>query len=106
MVNLGQDGVVTFRLYRPEAAHVEVQGDFTGWDRHAVVMMSDGSGWWTAEIRVDPGHFEFQYVIDGREWIADYAATGVRRNAFGLWVSQLWVPEVVVSEQSRTRLAA
>ncbi|MCA9310539.1 MAG: hypothetical protein KDA21_04985 [Phycisphaerales bacterium] len=106
MVNLGQDGLATFRLYRPGASHVEVQGDFTGWGHSSLVMTREESGWWSASVRLEPGQHEFQYVIDGREWIADYAATGVRRNAFGLWVSQLWVPRVVVATERRSARAA
>ena len=105
MVHL-KDGLVTFRLYRPAANRVDVQGSFNGWQSLPLERIAGEPGWWTGSIKVEPGEHEFQYVIDNHEWIADYAASGVRRNAFGLWVSLLYVPKVVIPVRTRLSAAA
>jgi hypothetical protein len=38
-----------------------------------------------------PGDHDFSYLVNGSHWLADYAATGVKRNGFGGWVSQVHV---------------
>jgi hypothetical protein len=40
---------------------------------------------------MDAGDHLFSYLVDGSAWMADYAASGVRANGFGGWVSQLHV---------------
>lgn len=91
MVFVGDDGVCSFRVYLPEARHVEIVGDFTGWETCPVEMNRDEAGWWTASVDLYGGAYEFQYLIDGRVWLTDFAAGGVRRNLFGIWVSVLTV---------------
>lgn len=82
----------TFRVYLPEARHVELVGSFTDWRTHAVSMLREPSGWWVARVEMVPGDHLFSYLVDGAAWLADYAASGVKANGFGGWVSQLHVP--------------
>lgn len=109
MITEGQDvveqkesGRAAFRVFCPQAEHVEIVGTFTGWHDRPVPMRLGDDGWWRATLELTPGDHEFQYLIDRREWRPDYAAGGLRLNEFGTWVSQLTVHEPRV----RVRLRA
>lgn len=80
-----------FRIHRPAAHAVRISGCFTGWDEGAIDLQPVGDGWWEVELDLDPGDYEFQYVVDGHSRLADYAASGVKLNGFGQWVSLLIV---------------
>ncbi len=84
-------GGVRFRVYMPDASDVKLVGTFTGWRDGAISMTKDASGWWHTEVELGPGEHEFQYLVDGDHWLADYAAGGLRLNRFGTWVSQLHI---------------
>ena len=74
---------LTFRIYLPHAGRVEVMGSFTEWERRPVAMKSgegDESGWWKCDCDVPTGDHEFSYLVDGRYWMPDYAASGVTRK--------------------------
>lgn len=82
----------TFRVYLPEARRVQLVGSFTGWRARALDMRRESTGWWTVTIDLAEGDHDFSYLLDDGVWLADYAASGVKRNGFGGWVSQLHVP--------------
>ncbi len=94
MVTRTDNGLTVFRIHAPKASRVQVLGSFTGWHDQPITMDRVGEGWHEAAVLVGPGDHEFQYLIDGATWLADYAAGGVRRNDHGGWVSQLHVPGV------------
>ncbi len=91
MVERDGDGVLRFSVFAPEAKRVQLVGCFTGWGERPIEMIAKDEGWYTTEIELGPGDYEFQYLIDGKTWLADYAAGGVKMNVFGNWVSQLHV---------------
>lgn len=94
MTTLEADGTVTFRVYLPHASHVHLTGTFNGWSTTSHPLnRENGDGWWRLQAHVPSGEHDFQYLVDGREWLADFAAFGVARNEFGGWVSQLIVSE-------------
>jgi len=93
MVIQDSESTHTFRVYLPEATSVELVGTFTAWRACAIRMTRESTGWWSASTQVPPGEHDFSYLVNGASWVADYAASGVRRNAFGGWVSQLYVSE-------------
>lgn len=93
MITRQPDGTVEFRVFATGAERVQILGSFTGWEAEPIGMTPCGGGWFTASVRIEPGDHEFQYLIDGQRWLADYGASGVRHNEYGLWVSQLCVPE-------------
>lgn len=80
-----------FRVYLPEARVVELVGSFTDWRARPIRMLREPSGWWVARLGLKPGDHLFSYLVDQTAWVADYAASGVRANGFGGWVSQLHV---------------
>ena len=92
MVICDSDSRHTFRVYLPEASHVELVGSFTDWRARPVPMRRESTGWWSATLALTPGDHDFSYLVNGATWLADYAASGVRRNNYGGWVSQIAVP--------------
>lgn len=93
----------TFRVYLPEARTVELVGTFTDWRVRPAPMLREPGGWWIAQVEMAEGDHLFSYLVDGTVWMADYAASGVRGNGFGGWVSQL---SVAAEEARPLRLAA
>lgn len=91
MIAIDRDGDVTFRVFLPHAARVEVVGDFTDWGRSRIALQRQYPGWWTAKTRVEAGEHSFCYLIDGSIHLADYAAHGVKLDTDGKWVSTLRV---------------
>lgn len=102
MVIRESNGQHTFRVYLPEARAVELVGSFTDWRVRPVPMLREPSGWWTARVPMQAGDHLFSYLVDGAVWLADYAASGVKANGYGGWVSQLHVD----GEHGGLRLAA
>lgn len=91
---LESDGRMAFQIYLPHAEHVELVGDFTGWENGAIPMRrgeGDDLGWWLADCPVPDGDHRFSYLVDGHYWMPDYAASGVHRNEQGRWTSNLTV---------------
>lgn len=86
-----------FRVYLPEARSVELVGAFTDWRAGAIRMIREETGWWMAKVDLGPGDHDFSYLVNGSVWLPDYAASGVKRNSFGGWVSQIHVSEVSAS---------
>jgi 1,4-alpha-glucan branching enzyme len=91
MVICESDSRHTFRVYLPEAAHVELVGSFTDWRARPVPMRRESTGWWSATLALPTGDHDFSYLVNGSTWLADYAASGVKRNNYGGWVSQIAV---------------
>lgn len=91
MVTPRPDGTYRFEIYFPAARSVAIAGTFCEWSMTRCPMRRGENGWWTADLDIEPGDHSFQYVIDGRDWVADFAASGVERNGFGGWVSRLYV---------------
>lgn len=83
---------IRFRVYMADAQSVELVGTFTNWRDGAIPMTRADQGWWEAELNLDAGDHEFQYLVDGEHWLADYSAGGLRLNRYGTWVSQLSIP--------------
>ncbi|NUP88662.1 MAG: isoamylase early set domain-containing protein [Candidatus Sumerlaeia bacterium] len=68
-------GEVEFRL-RPEAAaqSVHLTGDFADWNPTAIPMSdSDGDGTWTVTHTFTPGEYQYKFVVNGDQWVADPA---------------------------------
>ncbi len=72
----------TVTLKAPGAKSVVVTGCFSGWSPEGHPLRHDGHGNWTGAISVQPGRYEYRFVVDG-EW-RDDPNCGVRvPNGFG-----------------------
>ena len=80
---LGGPRPVTFVLLAPQASAVAVAGDFNGWDAARMPMVRGASGLWTIEVPLDPGRYQYAFVVDGRRFVADPAAPRAAGDDFG-----------------------
>ena len=64
----------TFR-YRPDAGakveRVSVVGNFNGWDAQADPMHPQEDGSFYGKVHLIPGTYEYKFVLNGENWIAD-----------------------------------
>jgi len=66
------EGGVLFRYFDREAEHVNVAGDFNNWSAQADPMVDEnGDGEWTLFYSLQPGTYEYKFVVDGVTWIHD-----------------------------------
>lgn len=73
--------VVQFRLGLEGASQVALIGDFTGWDnRYALEQVSPGV--WSVAVSLEPGVYDYAFVVDGERWTLDPLAPAVA-DGFG-----------------------
>jgi 1,4-alpha-glucan branching enzyme len=79
---------VSFTLRAPEAQSAFLAGTFNGWSAEALPMRKDAKGIWSVAVKLEPGRYEYKFVVDG-EWCAraaDASESGSSdcvANAFG-----------------------
>ena len=78
---------VTFRLpgtVAPEAVHVNVVGEFNGWNLNANPMKKLKSGDFTTTLELAPGReYRFRYLIDQARWENDWNADKYEQGPYG-----------------------
>jgi hypothetical protein len=68
----------------PDARHVSVVGDFTGWDPSRAVMTRDsGSGLWSVTLTLTPGRHVYAFLVDDSVWVRDPRAPSAPDADFG-----------------------
>ena len=70
-------------LLQPGARSVSVAGDFNGWNPGQTKLEPSEGGLWTATIALKPGRYQYMFVIDGKQWIADPFAADGTGDGFG-----------------------
>jgi len=77
--------VVRFELQAPEARDVAVVGNWNRWDPEAQKLEDpDGDGIWEIEIPLKRGEeHQYQFLIDGQNWIPDPEAPLQVEDGFG-----------------------
>ncbi len=81
---------VQFRLEAPGAVSVELAGSFTNWNA-AVPLIETMPGIWSTSIALEPGVYDYAFVVDGRTWVVDPSAPKVE-DGFGGMNSRLFLP--------------
>jgi 1,4-alpha-glucan branching enzyme len=61
---------VTFRLDAPFASQVFLAGEFNDWSPTAEPMGKGDDGIWRVTVQLDPGRYEYKFVVDGT-WMED-----------------------------------
>ena len=75
--------LVRLVVVQPGARTVQAAGDFNGWNPTRTPLEQMSSGAWTVTIPLEPGRYEYQFVVDGRQWIADPFAAEQNDDGFG-----------------------
>lgn len=60
----------TFTLIAPTATSVQLVGDFTHWQDEAIEMEKQKGGEWKTSVALEPGTYEYRFIVDG-EWRGD-----------------------------------
>lgn len=74
------DGVL-FSVEAPQAARVQLAGDFNHWTPEGSEMQPAGR-FWRKLVRLEPGRYRYRFVIDG-EWRRDPNNDAVEPSPFG-----------------------
>ncbi len=74
--------LVHFEFVHPTAQRVCIAGTFNDWHCSATPMIALGEGRWAKELLLQPGTYEYRFVVDG-EWVGDPKANETVANPFG-----------------------
>ena len=75
---------VSFSIIAPDARTVSVTGSFNRWDANSHPLSGpDRLGQWTVTVLLPPGRYEYLFIINDVEWIADPEAPSVDNGLGG-----------------------
>lgn len=78
------DHVTRFVFVAPGANSVRMTGDFVSWDPEGVELRDErGTGVWTVDVPLEPGVYQYTFIVDGTEWRADPHAVSQVDDGFG-----------------------
>lgn len=67
-----------------KAHTVAIAGDFNGWNPQANILKDpEGDGIWTGTLKLEPGRYEYMFVLDGEKWLPDPNALRYVKDGFG-----------------------
>ena len=67
-----------------KAHTVAIAGDFNGWNPQANLLEdSEGDGIWIGTLKLEPGRYEYMFVLDGKNWVPDPNALRYVKDGFG-----------------------
>ena len=74
----------SLKLNDSKAHIVAIAGDFNGWNPQANLLEDpDGDGIWTGTLNLEPGKYEYMFVLDGEKWLPDPNALRYVKDGFG-----------------------
>ena len=63
---------------------VAIAGDFNDWNPKANILEDpEGDGIWTGTLKLEPGRYEYMFVLDGEKWLPDPNALRYVKDGFG-----------------------
>jgi hypothetical protein len=74
----------SLRINDNKAHTVAIAGDFNGWDPQANLLEDpEGDGIWIGTLKLEPGRYEYMFVLDGEKWFPDPNALRYVKDGFG-----------------------
>ena len=73
---------ISLELVEPAAQRVYVAGSFNGWKPDSTPLLAQGNGRWKGDLKLEPGRYEYLFVVDG-QWRPDPNARETVQNPFG-----------------------
>ena len=83
---------VSLEYVKPDAKQVCVAGTFNQWKPEAAPLAPAGNGRWVGDLAINPGRYEYLFVVDG-QWLPDPNAKEAVQNPYGGKNSVLTVSE-------------
>lgn len=74
---------VVFEYEDKEAKKVVLTGDFNNWDINSDQMFDLGDGLWSITMYLEPGRFEYKFVVDDTKWVPDPKAKEQVDDGYG-----------------------
>ena len=72
-----------FHFYAPDAGSVKIVGNFNDWSvTDDSIMERCGDGTWSTHLSLDPGIYQYKFLVDG-EWVEDKSNASKVENSFG-----------------------
>ena len=62
---------ITFEYFDPSASVVTLAGDFNQWNARARPLKRDPGGLWKVTVRLEPGIYQYKFVVNGERWEED-----------------------------------
>jgi 1,4-alpha-glucan branching enzyme len=84
--------VVRFAVQLPwSASAVMLVGDFNRWDVDADALQQATDSYWERTLLLEPGQYEYQYLVNDAQWMIDPDHTETIANPFGTMNSRIVV---------------
>jgi len=62
----------SLKINDSKAHTVAIAGDFNNWDPQANILEDpEGDGIWTGTLNLEPGRYEYMFIMDGEKWFPD-----------------------------------
>jgi 1,4-alpha-glucan branching enzyme len=88
---------ITIKLHAPEAKSVHVAGNFNDWNTNShplsQVKTSKGDGTWKRIVYLEPGVYEYRFIVDGI-WHDDAGSAERWTNESGSFNCVIWVSHI------------
>lgn len=90
----GRTREVSIEFQAPGARTVSLAGDFNGWGTEGGTVRSETrDGRWVFHVELEPGRYEYAFIVDGKKWLPDPRAAGIIPDGFGGLNSLLYVQD-------------
>jgi len=74
----------SLKINDSKAHTVAIAGDFNGWNPQTNILEDpEGDGIWTGTLKLEPGRYEYMFVLDGEKWFPDPNALRYVKDGFG-----------------------
>jgi len=74
----------SLRISDGKAHTVAIAGDFNRWNPQENLLEDpEGDGIWTGTLKLEPGRYEYMFVLDGEKWLPDPNALRYVKDGFG-----------------------
>lgn len=73
VANTGEEPLVLhqFTYYQKGLQSIALVGEFNDWDDDSTTMTEVSPGVWTVSLRLRPGVYEYQFILNGRQRVTD-----------------------------------
>jgi len=76
--------LVRFHFRAPKARAVNLVGDFNEWSIESTPLADpDANGNWTVTVPLQPGRYQYKFLLDGEKWVEEPDAPAYQPDGFG-----------------------